>query len=247
MITDAFDKEESLTNPEIFYKKGKEEVEDCMIIFSKEIHMFLLTHYLCLPIGVLSCCNGDTKIYSMTYEGKKLAFYLSPIGSSSCGNFIIEASYIINAKRFYMFGSAGNLNPDKTSGKYVIPTHAYRDEGMSYHYKEPSDYIEIKNANKVAEIFDNLHIPYILGKTWTTDAFYKESLSKVKQRKEEGCLTVEMEVAGVQAVADYYGFELYDFLQVGDVLDDEYDPNPLSEANHDLNKLFVCLKLFKNL
>lgn len=54
---------------------------------------------------------------------------------------------------------------------------------------------------------------------WTTDAIYRETKAKLEARKNEGCLAVEMELAGVQAVCDFYGWDLYDFLVTGDVLD----------------------------
>ena len=46
----------------------------------------------------------------------------------------------------------------------------------------------------------------------------RETVNLVRKRKEEGCIAVEMELAGVQAISDFYGFELYDFLVAGDVL-----------------------------
>ena len=67
----------------------------------------------------------------------------------------------------------------------------------------------------------------------------RETVNLVRKRKEEGCIAVEMELAGVQAISDFYGFELYDFLVAGDVLiEGNYETDGLSAANHDLDKLF---------
>lgn len=41
----------------------------------------------------------------------------------------------------------------------------------------------------------------------------------MEKRKSEGCIAVEMECAGVQAVCDFRGLELYNFLFSGDLLD----------------------------
>ncbi len=49
-------------------------------------------------------------------------------------------------------------------GDCIIPTHAYRDEGVSYHYAPASDYINVKNANVIAKLFDKLGVEYIFGK-----------------------------------------------------------------------------------
>lgn len=53
-----------------------------------------------------------------------------------------------------------------------------------------------------------------------------------------------MELAGVQALCDFYGLTLYDFLEAGDVISDSsYDINGLHAANHDLGKLYLALEI----
>lgn len=52
----------------------------------------------------------------------------------------------------------------------MVPTEAYRDEGTSYHYAPASDYIKIQNADVVAKFMETVGLPYVKGKTWTTDA-----------------------------------------------------------------------------
>ena len=55
---------------------------------------------------------------------------------------------------------------------------------------------------------------------------------------------MEMELAGMQAVCDSYNIDLYDFLVTGDVVDQtDYTGEGLHEANHDLGKFYVALKL----
>ncbi|QIH76043.1 hypothetical protein GTN31_06690 [Macrococcoides canis] len=62
------------------------------------------------------------------------------------------------------------------------------------------------------------------GKVWTTDAMMRETNNNVEMRKNDGCIAVEMELAGVQAVCDFHGFEFYNFLATGNVLaENEYE------------------------
>ena len=56
-------------------------------------------------------------------------------------------------------------------------------------------------------------------KTWTTDAFYRETVEEIEKRKSEGCICVEMELSACQAVCDHAGIELYGFLYRADNLD----------------------------
>ena len=59
----------------------------------------------------------------------------------------------------------------------------------------------------------------MVGKSWTTDAFYRETDIEFEKRKKEGCIVVEMELAAVEAVARYHNVELYPFLYRADNLD----------------------------
>ena len=157
---------------------------------------------------------------------------------------MIDVNWITGADKFIMFGSAGSLDSTATNGKFVIPTASYREEGLSYHYAAPTDYIEIKNSKIVKAIFDELNLPSVTGKVWTTDAIYRETNDKLEARKNEGCLAVEMELAGVQAVCDFYTWDLYDFLVTGDVLDQAvYDVSGLANANHNMDKLYIAIEI----
>jgi len=63
-----------------------------------------------------------------------------------------------------------------------------------------------------------LNITHLVGKTWTTDAPFRETPDRIAKRKEEGCLAVEMESAGMMAVAQFRGVTLGQILYGGDDL-----------------------------
>ena len=99
---------------------------------------------------------------------------------------------------------------------------------------------------KLSDIFDILGVPYILGKVWTTDSMLRETEGLFSKRKAEGCIAVEMELSGTQAVCDFYNLELYNFLEAGDVLEESgYEVEGLHNANHNLGKLYVALETTK--
>lgn len=248
MITDAFDKSEVLFGPKDFYGEKKNFCDKCIIIFSEVIFEYMLETYEHEQAGVIRCCNGVTAVYVFEIEGMKIAGYLSHIGSALAGSDVIDSNWLTGADKFIMFGSAGSLDSNTTDGKFVIPTAAYREEGLSYHYAAPTDYIKIKNAKAVKEIFDELNLPSVTGKVWTTDAIYRETKAKLEARKNEGCLAVEMELAGVQAVCNFYEWNLYDFLATGDVLDQAvYDVSGLADANHNMDKLYIAIEIAKRI
>ena len=249
MITDSFDiTTESVTSPDAFLGERGNEIDICIVTFSRIISAEVLNRFECVKLWEIPSCNGRVPVYYFIHNGRKIGFYLSHIGSACAANDIIEVGWSSGATKFVAFGSAGSLDREATKGKYVIPTAAYRDEGMSYHYAPPADYISVKGAGAVENVFRELGLPYVPGKTWTTDAFYRETRKLVAQRREEGCLAVEMEVAGMQAVCDFHGYELYDFLMTGDVLGEAtYDHSGLAHANHELQHFALALKIAEGL
>ncbi len=248
MITDVFEKSEVLFGPKDFYGEQKHLCDKCIIVFSEKIFAYMLETYAHEEVGFIRCCNGITTVYVFEIGGIKIAGYLSHIGSALAGNDVVDVNWLTGASKFIMFGSAGSLDSNATNGKFVIPTESYRDEGLSYHYAAPADYIKIKNSEIVKTILNELNLPSVEGKVWTTDAIYRETKAKMEARKAEGCIAVEMELAGVQAVCDFYGWDLYDFLVTGDILDQAvYDVSGLANANHNMDKLYIAIEIAKRI
>lgn len=248
MIIDSFDTSEPILKLEHFYGERGHIVDKCLVLLSSVLFEHLESQYDLKLIGIIGCSSYKIPIYAFEYKGELIGVYLSTIGSVLCAGNIAESSHIIGASKYVMFGSCGTLDQEITKGKFIIPTEAYRDEGTSYHFMPPSDFVKINNADKVEAIFKKLNLPYVKGKVWTTDAMLMETVNKVKKRKEAGCIAVEMELSACQAVANHFGIELYDFLQPGDVLlEGEYDKSPLHDANHDLLKLEIGLKIIEEI
>ncbi len=108
---------------------------------------------------------------------------MSSIGACLAGNEIIEMQWQTGIRELIIFGSCGVLDSGATNGKYIIPTEAYRDEGMSYHYAYPSNYISIKNGCKLEEIFKRLNLPNVKWRVWTTDAPFRETKKQPLKRE----------------------------------------------------------------
>ncbi|MCI9127878.1 MAG: nucleoside phosphorylase [Eubacterium sp.] len=249
MIINSFDIEsEAIITPISFFGEKNKICDVAIATFSREIYPAVLNNFSNEEIGEMKAANRIRPVHLLDVNNLKIAFYLSEIGAACSSTDIIEVNWMTGADKFILFGSAGSLDREKTIGKYVIPSEAYRDEGMSYHYAPPEDYIQVKNADIIEKFFQEQKLPYVKGKVWTTDAIYRETRNLVEKRKLEGCIAVEMELAGMQAVCDFYNIELYDFLVTGDVVDQtDYTPNGLHEANHNLDKFNVALRLAKTI
>lgn len=218
MITNAFDDQSpAIIQPQI--NENAPAVDACILTFSWQIEQFVIRNYPCRRIGSFWFATGETPIYRLDYKGKRFAFYKTYVGAPACVGTVEDTLSVFRTKKYVAFGGAGCLNKEIAHGKVMVPAEAYRDEGTSYHYAPASDWITVKNAPAVARFMQENGLPYVQGRTWTTDAFYRETRNSFEKRKAEGCVSVEMECAALQALCDFRGLDLYMFFTSGDLLD----------------------------
>ena len=191
--------------------------------------------------------DGLWPVYEVNYKGHPFALYKARLGAPACvGSF--EDIIPLGAKRIILLGNCGVLDKSIEDCGIIIPTRAIRDEGTSYHYAPASDYIDVnkKYIPEFIEILEELGYPYVMGTTWTTDAFYRETREKVAKRKEMGAICVEMECAAMQAMCNFRGVEFFQFLYAGDNLDHStWDPRSLSGTSRLEDKEKIALLAFE--
>ena len=178
----------------------------------------------------IGSASGKNPIYRI--KDTDIGVILSGIGAPLAVGMIEEVRALFSCRNFIVFGSSGAL-VDLPESRIIIPTEAYRDEGTSYHYAPASDFITVKNADKLAEIMQQLEVEYVTGKTWTTDAFYRETVNNRNRRVEQGCICVEMECSRLQAMCNFRGIELYQFVYAADSLDTSWSRRILGNLEMD--------------
>lgn len=247
MIINSFDnKSVAIINPK--ENKDAPNFDACIVTFSNIIEEYVVNKYKCKPVATFKFATGITPIYEIKYNSKKFAFYKTYVGAPACVGTIEDTLSKIKTDKYILFGGAGCLNKEIVHGKIMIPTAAYRDEGTSYHYVAPADYIKIKNADIVKQFMEENELPYVLGKTWTTDAFYRETKNNFEKHRADGCISVEMECSAVQAVCDFRGLEFYTFFTSGDLLDapkwdKRHKEGELQGTQHDCEHFEIALEL----
>jgi uridine phosphorylase len=231
-IVDTFDSHsEEILKPDCIARPVANFPKKVIITFKPKIINVLKT--LCEVEEISYLHAGITiPIYKFTYKGKSLGIYMTILGGAST-TALMEEVFVKGAEKILIFGSCGVLDKQLTAGHFIIPTSAYRDEGTSYHYMPASDFVDIATCKRLGDIFDELSIPYIFGKTWTTDAFYRETKNNVEARKRAGCITVEMECASVMAASQFRKIPAYQFLYAEDSLDGEtWDARTMGNVPH---------------
>lgn len=224
--------------------------EKCVLCFFSEAIEKILMEYEHKIIFNFKSEGINYPLYELEYKGEKITLIQAAVGAPMAAGQIEELS-ALGCKKFIACGMCGVLQKELAVGHLIIPIAAIRDEGTSYHYVKPSREI---NANEnIVKIIENTllekKLPYIKAKTWTTDAFYRETIEKVNLRKSEGCVTVEMETSAYIAVSQYNNVEFGQILCSGDSLaGEEWDKREYNKRS-DIREfvlrltLDVCLKM----
>ena len=206
-------------SPEAFVEPSKviraqDLPEHCVITFFKEVIDKVIEEHGAKVVVENKWEDGPHSIYEISYHGRRLAFFHPGVGAPISAG-LLEEAIAFGCRKFIACGGCGVLEKDIAVGHLIVVSAAVRDEGVSYHYLPPSRDVTA-NAEAVSALvktLDDRGVPYLVGKTWTTDAPYRETANKIARRREEGCLTVEMETAALIAVAQFrnviFGQALY--------------------------------------
>lgn len=194
---------DNIIEPSKFLKKI-DMSERVIMCFYSEVIEKLVNEGRLKEIKNLHSQMGKHPIYELEHEGKKVTVFHPGVGAA-LGAGLMEEVIALGGSKFISCGSGGVLDKNITAGHILVPYSAVRDEGISYHYVEPSREISVnKKAIKAIEkVLKSHNCNYLLVKTWSTDSFYRETKDKMKFRKDEGCLAVEMECSAFCAVAEY--------------------------------------------
>lgn len=214
-----------------------------LVVFSAKVCNLFLSKYDAIKIGALSVAGQKLPIYQFEYRGIKMGFFNTALGGAASAA-LLEELIALGAEKLLYFGSCGALHKEIAEGRLLVPTAAYRDEGVSYHYAEASDYLEIETAPALMQILDDLNILYNTTRTWTTDAFYRETRRNLEKRKAEGCGVVEMECASIMSVGQFRNKKVYQFLYAADCLaDSDWDKRILGNMPTDLREKILLVAL----
>ena len=99
--------------------------------------------------------------------------------------------------------SAGQIAPIGPPPYFILIDRALRDEGTSYHYLPAARYSEADPnlINAAQRALADVDVVVLRGRTWTTDAPFRETATTIAARRAEGILAVEMEAAALYAFA----------------------------------------------
>lgn len=198
----------------------------------------------------LASAQGEHPVYEIEHQGRSLAIMHPGVGAPLAVA-LLEEAIALGYRMFVAVGGAGALVPELVLGHAVVVASALRDEGTSFHYLAPSRTVDADTAGVAAleATLRQADLPFVTGRSWTTDAPYRETMDRVRRRTDEGCLTVEMEASAFMAVAQHRGVSLAHVLYAGDSLTGpEWEHRDWTNATTVREELFwiaaiACLRL----
>ncbi len=164
--------------------------------------------------------GASYRLQQYIYKNSIVLAY-APLGSAAAGG-LLEELIALGIKKTIACGSSGLIG-DFDPKNVLLVSKAIRDEGLSYHYMEPSLFVETdKELNELVENeLQKKNIVFEEGITWTTDAFYRETKSRIEIRKQEGAVAVEMECAGMAAVSKFRNTQFSQILYFSDIVNQD--------------------------
>ena len=196
--------------------------EHAVACFFQDVITKLVQEHQAKVIRHLKSEIGPHPIYELDVDGKRLAVFHPGVGAPLAAG-VLEEVIALGSKKFIACGGAGVLAPDIAVGHIIVPSSAIRDEGTSYHYLPPGREVSAspEGIAAIQQVLETNHCEYLVARTWTTDAIYRETPLKVRERRAEGCVTVEMEAAAFFAVAQFRSVQFAQLLYGGDDLSTE--------------------------
>lgn len=145
---------------------------------------------------------------------------------------VTENVIAAGAEAVVVLGGGAGLQSELSPDAAILPTSAIRDEGVSYHYVPDGEPVT-PTASLVESLDDALTgagFETPRGPTWTTSAFYRETLPEIAHYREDGVVTLDMESAAIWAVCQYRDVDTATVHELADVLTpDEWVPETDSD------------------
>ena len=144
-----------------------------------------------------------TTLYETTLDGRTIGLIGCAVGASFAV-LVAEQLFAAGCELLLSITSAGQIVPQGEPPYFVLIEEALRDEGTSHHYRPPSSYAPLNPSlhERLRGSLSDVPVPVHTGRSWTTDAPYRETETAITAARAEGIMAVEMEAAALYTFAD---------------------------------------------
>ena len=173
--------------------------EICVLDFDGDLTDWLAKMGLSKPATGWACFHSSMQHVEL--DGTAIGIVDRTIGGPYAV-LIAEQMLATGGKVIVGMTSAGRVAPSLPVPSFVIPTRALRDEGTSYHYLAPSEFVKAPSdlSSRLARALEAVGVSVQRGPVWTTDAPYRETAEQIRRHASTGILAVEMQAASLFAL-----------------------------------------------
>lgn len=141
--------------------------------------------------------------HSELYDGKYRDLNFGIIGCAVGAPYAVllaEQLFVSGCELLISITSAGKIN-ESVKSDYLLIKDTLRDDGTSNHYLPGNEQSSIDSQllKKLQPLTSNSAVPIQIGKSWTTDAPYRETESAIEEARTLGADCVEMEASALYA------------------------------------------------
>lgn len=190
----------------------------CLLDFDGDITDWLVASGKAVQWNSWACFH--TPMFSLDVDGATFGIIPRTIGGPYAV-LVAEQLRVSGAQVVLGLTSAGRVSPSLPLPSFIIPTHALRDEGTSYHYLAPCSIVGAMPdlIGPLRAAVDPLGREVAQGILWTTDAPYRETHEQLHRYAEAGILAVEMQAASLFAFSAAKDFPVGMVAQVTNAID----------------------------
>ncbi|OLC15678.1 MAG: uridine phosphorylase [Candidatus Rokubacteria bacterium 13_1_40CM_69_27] len=143
-----------------------------------------------------------TELYEFDLDGRPVGIVGCAVGAPFAV-LVAEQLFASGCRVLLSITSAGRITEVGRPPYFVLIDRSLRDEGTSYHYLPPADFVEADPAlvDRAMLVLKAAGPKVLRGASWTTDAPFRETAGAVAGTQALGILAVEMEAAGLYAFA----------------------------------------------
>jgi len=173
--------------------------DGCLLDFDGELVDFLVASGRAKLEPSWPCFH--TRLYLWQANGTAYGIIGGTVGASFAV-LVAEELFALGCKALVTISSAGLIAGNLQPPLLLLIDKALRDEGTSYHYLPPERYAQASPPllEVVAQSLSDADLQYVRGKSWTTDAPFRETQKLISARCDEGIISVEMEAAALLAM-----------------------------------------------
>jgi purine-nucleoside phosphorylase len=192
-----------------------------------------------------------TDLYEFEHAEESFGIVGCAVGASYAV-LLAEQLFVSGCRFLVSVTSAGQIVQQGSLPYFMLIERALRDEGTSYHYLPPADFVDADKmlVEAAMNAFTVAAQPMCKGASWTTDAPFRETEAAIDWCRARDIFAVEMEAAGLYAFALARSKPVLCFAHVTNqmaVIEGDFEKGEADGSARSLNVIAIAARAWRGL